>query len=64
MDYAEASYFDGAHFAHIAAWREYERILRIEARCGAMTRQDDYADARVSAIQFEQLLMARSNDIS
>jgi hypothetical protein len=27
--YAEASYFDGAHFAHIAAWQENQRMRRI-----------------------------------
>ena len=32
MDYAEASYFDGAHFAHIAARDDHLRRLRIEAR--------------------------------
>lgn len=27
--YAEASYFDGYHFQHIAAWEEHKRIERI-----------------------------------
>lgn len=29
MDYGEASYFDGFHFAHIAAWEENRRMRRI-----------------------------------
>lgn len=29
MSYAEASYFNGAHFAHIAAWEERQRVARI-----------------------------------
>lgn len=29
MDYAEASYFDGYHFQHIAAYHEAQRLLRI-----------------------------------
>lgn len=28
MDYAEASYFDGYHFHHIAARCEHERLCR------------------------------------
>lgn len=28
-NYAEWSYFDGFHFAHIAAWQEAERLKRI-----------------------------------
>lgn len=28
MLYSEASYFDGYHFAHIAAWEEAKRISR------------------------------------
>lgn len=40
MDYAEASYFDGAHFAHIAAWRDRQRLLRIDAQCHARGRRD------------------------
>lgn len=28
MDYAEASYFNGAHFQHIADWLEARRINR------------------------------------
>ncbi len=30
VSYAEASYFDGYHFQHIAAWAEHHRLLRIE----------------------------------
>lgn len=26
--YSEASYFDGYHFAHIAAWEDAQRIAR------------------------------------
>jgi hypothetical protein len=26
--YSEASYFDGFHFAHIAAWHEHLRVTR------------------------------------
>lgn len=29
MDYAEASYFDGYHFQHIAAYRDDQRLKRI-----------------------------------
>jgi hypothetical protein len=29
MDYSEASFFDGAHFAHIATWQDYNRKLRL-----------------------------------
>ena len=29
MNYSEAAYFDGAHVAHIAAWQEYRRALRL-----------------------------------
>lgn len=31
MIYAEASYFDGYHFAHIAAYEEVKRIARKQA---------------------------------
>lgn len=31
MDYAEASYFDGFHFAHVAAYCEHKRLARIAA---------------------------------
>ena len=30
--YAELSYFDGYHFAHIAAWEEERRLRRIIER--------------------------------
>ncbi len=29
MDYSEASYFDGYHFHHIAAWEEARRLKNI-----------------------------------
>ena len=29
MTYAEAAYFDGAAFQHIAAWQERQRLTRI-----------------------------------
>ena len=46
MIYAEASYFDGYHFAHIAAWDEERRLARkrtearksIERRRGSRAR--------------------------
>ena len=31
MIYSEASYFDGYHFAHIAAFEEHKRLQRINA---------------------------------
>lgn len=31
MIYSEASYFDGYHFAHIAAYEDDQRIKRINA---------------------------------
>ena len=34
MNYAEASYFDGAHVAHIAAWLDHRRLEGIGARIG------------------------------
>lgn len=30
QNYAEASFFDGYHFQHIAAWQEHLRLQRIE----------------------------------
>lgn len=30
--YAEASYFDGYHFAHIAAWLEHIRVHKLDQR--------------------------------
>jgi hypothetical protein len=30
--YAELSYFDGAHFQHIADWHEHKRLERIDQR--------------------------------
>lgn len=32
MIYAEASYFDGYHFAHIVAYEDHRRVLRIRKR--------------------------------
>jgi hypothetical protein len=29
MLYSEASYFEGAHFAHIAAWQDHQRLVRL-----------------------------------
>lgn len=29
MIYAEASYFEGYHFAHIAAWIDHKRVRRL-----------------------------------
>lgn len=29
MIYAEASYFDGNHCQHVAAWEEHKRLTRI-----------------------------------
>lgn len=31
MIYSEAAYFDGYHFAHIAAFEEHKRLQRIAA---------------------------------
>lgn len=36
MCYAEASYFDGYHFQHIAAWLEFRRLQGIRRRNAAM----------------------------
>jgi hypothetical protein len=56
MDYAEASYFDGAHFSHIAAWENHQRRQRImsqaeklakhklQAERGALTRRISVPD--------------------
>lgn len=32
VNYCEASYFDGAHFKHIADWLEHRRLRRILVR--------------------------------
>lgn len=29
--YSEASYFDGYHFQHIAAWQDHLRLRRLQA---------------------------------
>lgn len=34
--YSEASYFDGYHFQHIAAWEEHRRLKRIRDNCRQM----------------------------
>jgi hypothetical protein len=39
MDYGEAAYFDGAHFAHIAEWQEQRRRMHIDNRCRSRARQ-------------------------
>lgn len=36
MSYSEASYFDGYHFQHIAAWEEMRRLQGIRARACRM----------------------------
>lgn len=36
MMYAEASYFDGYHFQHIAAWEDYKRLQRIQRQLFVM----------------------------
>lgn len=43
MDYAEASYFDGYHFQHIAAYNEEQRLRRIrkESRAAAERQMRD-----------------------
>lgn len=35
MIYAEAAYFDGYYFAHIAAFEERQRLRRINSQCRA-----------------------------
>lgn len=40
MNYSEASYFDGFHFAHIAARDEAERIKRISRKARAVNRDN------------------------
>lgn len=37
-NYDEASFFDGFHFAHIAAWLEHLRLRRIDIHCIAARR--------------------------
>jgi hypothetical protein len=38
MNYSEAAYFDGAHVAHIAAWKEHQRLRRILDEVSAKPR--------------------------
>lgn len=40
MSYSEASYFDGYHFAHIAAYHEFLRIRARDAACLFTARGD------------------------
>lgn len=44
MLYKESSYFDGYHFAHIAAYEEAKRLARIRAQ--AMRALDRRANRR------------------
>lgn len=37
-NYAEASYFDGYHFQHIADWLQAERLMRLERQHAAYVR--------------------------
>jgi hypothetical protein len=37
MNYAEASYFDGYHFRHIAAYYEYQRLLWLRRAAARVT---------------------------
>lgn len=39
MNYSEASYFDGFHFAHIAAKEESDRLKRIAKRTRSLERE-------------------------
>lgn len=39
--YSELAYFDGHHFAHIAAWQEERRLARIRARNTAAIRSTE-----------------------
>ena len=39
MDYAQATYFEGFHFAHIAAWLEAKRLATIFNRHDALIRR-------------------------
>lgn len=42
MDYAEASYFDGYHFQHIARYLEKLRLDRIKRKCDHAFRKTPY----------------------
>lgn len=44
--YSEASYFDGYHFAHIAAYQEEERIRRIRRTCAQHLERERRARPR------------------
>lgn len=47
--YAELSYFEGFHFAHIAAYDEHRRLGRIEERARrAYARERRYGSRRAA----------------
>lgn len=41
-DYAEASYFDGYHFQHIADWEQAKRTKRLNDRAYRIVRERRY----------------------
>jgi hypothetical protein len=45
MNYSEAAYFDGAHVAHIAAWKEHHRLRNIFETISADVRRDSLLSA-------------------
>jgi hypothetical protein len=45
MNYAEAAYFDGAHVAHIAAWKEHRRLRNIFETISADGRRESLISA-------------------
>jgi hypothetical protein len=45
MNYSEAAYFDGAHVAHIAAWKDHQRLLNIFETLSADLRRDSLLSA-------------------
>ena len=60
MNYAEASYFDGAFFAHIAAWQDHHRRLRIyDAMCDL-----DYRQRKVRAYRPVGLRLCMAGTVS
>lgn len=42
MSYSEAAYFDGYHFAHIAAFEEHQRLRRINRQCRAAANRQRF----------------------
>lgn len=38
MDYAEAAYFDGYHFKHVAAWVDHKIEMRRQAEMARLAR--------------------------